>query len=64
MLNGLFFIKKSEMLEEELRQLHETELDKKENEIHLIKEKNLHFETYDKKVIIILCAIISFFVNN
>ena len=38
------------MLEEELRQLHETELYKKENEIHLIKEKNLHFENYDKKV--------------
>jgi hypothetical protein len=37
-------------LEDELKQLHEKEVEKKENEIRLLREKNLRIENYDKEV--------------
>jgi hypothetical protein len=44
-------IKKLKDLDDELKQLFEKESDKKENEIRLMKEKNMLIENYDNEVV-------------
>jgi len=46
----IYFLKKTQELENELKKLYDEETEKKENEIRLAKEKNLRFESYDKQV--------------
>lgn len=42
--------KKMKLLENELQSLHEEQSEKKQNEIVSLKEKNLHLDSYDKKM--------------